>query len=294
MRRLRGVGFIVASSLWTMTTFAQSTPLPDLQQTAWLMLGAFGRTAESGNWAEVTDFQQDFLLESGGESAARPQDGQTVQGKTWKRLTTPTMPVNLRQVFGGKINCFGYAYTEFESPTTYQAALKLGSDDGVKVWFNGELLLSNNIGRALNPDDEALVVTIQTGVNRLLLKINQGSGDWGFAARFATLADEQQAWTQITTPRLALRVLDQLVVNPTTFSATVMTVPALAVQEPVRIDICDWQGNELFKTTGHTSVPIALPLPADFAGPVTVRVTGENTLGRRLRQNASGSATRRR
>jgi alpha-galactosidase len=59
-------------------------------------------------------------------------------------------------------------------------ALSLGSDDGIKVWFDGRLVLQHDISRGVQPGQEALELRVPRGEHRLLLKINNGQGDFGF------------------------------------------------------------------------------------------------------------------
>lgn len=56
----------------------------------------------------------------------------------------------------------------------------LGSDDGVKVWLNGELLLDHAVGRGVNLYDESLVLPMRAGTNHLLVEVVNGQGGWGF------------------------------------------------------------------------------------------------------------------
>jgi len=56
--------------------------------------------------------------------------------------------------------------------------LELGSDDGVKVWLNGELVHEKNIGRPLKPGEDAEQVTLKAEWNDLLLKVTNGGGGW--------------------------------------------------------------------------------------------------------------------
>ena len=56
----------------------------------------------------------------------------------------------------------------------------LGSDDSIKVWVNGELVLNNKIQRGLAPDQEQLTIALKPGENQLLLKITNAAGGAGF------------------------------------------------------------------------------------------------------------------
>jgi hypothetical protein len=46
-----------------------------------------------------------------------------------------------------------------------EALLGIGSDDGVKVWLNGELVHENWIDRGVEPDDDVVPVTFSCTVS---------------------------------------------------------------------------------------------------------------------------------
>ncbi|MFY9344301.1 MAG: DUF1553 domain-containing protein, partial [Planctomycetota bacterium] len=58
--------------------------------------------------------------------------------------------------------------------------LSLGSDDAIKVWWNGREVLQKEVGRGAAPDQELLAVDLVAGDNTLLLKISNGGGPAGF------------------------------------------------------------------------------------------------------------------
>ncbi|MBN1479225.1 ADP-ribosylglycohydrolase family protein [candidate division KSB1 bacterium] len=72
-----------------------------------------------------------------------------------------------------------YMKTQFRSDSTRPATLEIGSDDGVKVWLNDELVHALNIQRGVNPGEDKVDVTLKEGWNDLLLKVTQGEGGWG-------------------------------------------------------------------------------------------------------------------
>jgi hypothetical protein len=78
-----------------------------------------------------------------------------------------------------------YASAYVLAPYDREAALLLGSDDGVRVWINGELVHSNPVYRAAAPDLDRVDVRLKKGWNRVLIKVLQGAGGWGYYARFA-------------------------------------------------------------------------------------------------------------
>jgi len=78
-----------------------------------------------------------------------------------------------------------YALAYVFSPDDREALLLLGSDDGVRVWVNGDLIHTNPVYRAAAPDQDRVSARLKKGRNTLLFKILQGAGGWGFYARFA-------------------------------------------------------------------------------------------------------------
>ncbi|MBP1679223.1 MAG: agaA, partial [Bacteroidetes bacterium] len=66
-----------------------------------------------------------------------------------------------------------------------QAAVYLGSDDGIKVWVNESLVFEHNIDRAAARNQERVVLPLRRGANTLLLKITNGNGPTGFVFSFA-------------------------------------------------------------------------------------------------------------
>ncbi len=100
----------------------------------------------------------------------------------------------LGMLLGQASNSVAYAQAVIASPIEQEATLALGSDDGIAVWLNGELLLSRlDIARGHAPDQEHVRVRLLSGRNRLLLKVSQYAGMWGFSARFTSLVRQVRA-----------------------------------------------------------------------------------------------------
>lgn len=85
--------------------------------------------------------------------------------------------VQFDRIYGGE-NRVAYMKTRFQSNSARTAILEIGSDDGVKVWLNGELVHALNMARGFNPGEDKVTVKIKNGWNDLLLKITQGAGGW--------------------------------------------------------------------------------------------------------------------
>lgn len=91
--------------------------------------------------------------------------------------------VDLVSLLGPADCAIAYATTCVQSPDERQVQLRIGSDDGVKVWLNGELVLSRNVDRAAALDQDIIPATLSKGPNQLLLKICNRLYSWGFYMR---------------------------------------------------------------------------------------------------------------
>jgi alpha-galactosidase len=88
--------------------------------------------------------------------------------------------VDLGALFGNSEWSVAYAFVEIESVRARDTVLKCGSDDAVRIWLNGSIVHSHEVGRAYLPGSDEVAVDLSAGVNRLLLKIVNYTGGWGF------------------------------------------------------------------------------------------------------------------
>jgi len=117
----------------------------------------------------------------------------------WKKARTlPDGFMNLSEVFhpNEQVLIYGLAYVH--SPDDRTAGLLLGSDDGVRVWVNDELVHSNPTYRSHSSDQDKVEVGLRRGWNKLLVKVLQGAGGWGFSLR---LADPEGVLRYSTEPK---------------------------------------------------------------------------------------------
>ena len=156
----------------------------------WLVLGPIAvsyNEPKPDEKAQKKAFASDFLTQHGGETDIQPKPGLTHQiGEKeyqWRLVHSKSDIVDLVEIYGKKEFVVAYAWAEIEVPETTTVLLGIGSDDGVKVWVNGELVHENWIGRPVAKDDDVVPATFQKGKNQLLLKVQNGAIDWGFACR---------------------------------------------------------------------------------------------------------------
>ena len=78
-----------------------------------------------------------------------------------------------------------YAHCYVHSPVFQEVQLRLGSDDGIKVWLNGTNIYTNDVYRVHQFEQDILDIFLNEGWNGLLVKISDKYGGWQFSARFS-------------------------------------------------------------------------------------------------------------
>ena len=188
--------FIINASLWGCTDNKAPEYRSGVFLKDWLLLGPLPNCPA----CDATDyyhgdncqgFYTDFLTAEGGERNAAPEVGDEVRvndsiSLKWVSYHSENTKVPLAQIMKPKDMVVAYGFTAVYSPAEQKAVLAVGSNDGIQVFFNGKKVheFHGKNGRWLQPDNDYLVVDMKKGRNNLLVKVDQGTGDWGFAARF--------------------------------------------------------------------------------------------------------------
>lgn len=108
-------------------------------------------------------------------------------GVEWKGIQAGTNPekpwlLDLLKALGGESRV-AYARTFIHVDEEQKALFEMGSDDGVKVWLNNQLVHANNAARAITPGSDRVNVTLAKGWNTVLLKITQNNQGWEYCLR---------------------------------------------------------------------------------------------------------------
>uniref|UniRef100_UPI003217380B DUF4838 domain-containing protein n=1 Tax=uncultured Draconibacterium sp. TaxID=1573823 RepID=UPI003217380B len=176
-------------------TLGKEFPIQKLQNGQWLktwyLIGPFHLQKQkeaSGQWQHIPGFETDYLEDLGGEIHPKLSENTAVfypKGEAKCFLyNSPDSIINLDNALSKEAPVLAYCYTEIEVPDNRVSFLSLGSNDGCRLWLNGEQIWDYPSERGLSPNDDLIPVTLKKGKNTLLLKVEERAGSWGFCVRF--------------------------------------------------------------------------------------------------------------
>ncbi len=92
--------------------------------------------------------------------------------------------------------CASYLTRTINVPHDTLLTLYLGSDDGIKVWVNGTIVLKDSSYRGCEPNQDTATARLRKGRNVLLMKISNGDGPTAFY--FSLLGPNRDGiWEQV-------------------------------------------------------------------------------------------------
>lgn len=103
----------------------------------------------------------------------------------WRRLPfdAPLPIVDLDSMLRPNDQVLAYAVAFVYSPEEQDAALRLGTDEGFKLFFNGKQIEAQNVKRRFEFDQNVSELHLRKGWNIILLKVTELKGEWRFCAR---------------------------------------------------------------------------------------------------------------
>lgn len=182
------LSFLIANSHAGIPIAANEPSSAFLQR--WLLCGPFPNPEEAYDKQdkERSGFYKDYLKAHGGETALEIQAGQAETfenaSRPWIEYESEADSVYLDTVISNDPFVLAYAYCEIQSTQETPCIFAIGSNDGARVWLNGEEILDVPERRKIQIDDNAIPVVLRQGRNTLLLKIAETETLWGFTCRF--------------------------------------------------------------------------------------------------------------
>jgi hypothetical protein len=156
----------------------------------WLICGPFPNPGER---PDNTGFGTDYLKNYGGEAAFTPTNGMEIKidgGAAVKFLPYATTGTDI--IFGdvahlkiesNQEKILVYCACWLEADADKEVEVRVGSDDGYKLWINHQLISEQHVYRAMEMDQETHKVKLNKGKNLLLIKVDQDTGEYQFMLR---------------------------------------------------------------------------------------------------------------
>jgi hypothetical protein len=149
----------------------------------WLLLGPFDNTKMAGfDKAYPPEQRIDVQADHAGKS-----------GKLhWIEHTSPDPygMVDLNNALGKNMGAVGYALADIDSPSEQKVELRAGTNNAIKIFLNGKLIISREeYHHGVRMDQYVGVGTLKKGRNRILVKVCQDeqtasfAQSWGFQLR---------------------------------------------------------------------------------------------------------------
>ena len=153
----------------------------------WYVIGPFDNSGDERYRVGLTTVyepEREIDIERTYQSVERKQ-------VRWKKASTNSDGyVNLNTLFMPNDRTVAYGLAYVHSPDDRDAVLYLGSDDGVRVWLNSQLVHDKPALRPATPDQDTIPLFLRKGWNTLLVKVEENLGGWGFYARIPNVNDD--------------------------------------------------------------------------------------------------------
>ena len=161
-------------------------------------IAALQRPGRLKDWWEIHNSTQGIIRDwrvtgpypfDEGLDGVHPPETEAYTGSWQKIKTDPEGYLNFVALFSqdeaAAVDMVGmaYAYTEIISPDDREITLTLGSNDGAKLWLNGEVIYNEHVGRSAIADQVFLKVQLKKGSNKLLAKVENLGANWGLYMR---------------------------------------------------------------------------------------------------------------
>jgi hypothetical protein len=149
--------------------------------------------ASEENWKIIGPFEYDNGYHKKYPPEKEIKLSQLYKTKSGKVLWQPAMDakqdgfINFAEIFSLGYWSVAYGLIYVNSPETKNVQFRFGSDDQGKIWLNDNEVWALHKGGPAVFDDNKIDVTLKKGLNKILVKVCNTVGDWGF---FFRITDE--------------------------------------------------------------------------------------------------------
>ncbi len=161
----------------------------------WLLIGPFDTAAQDdGATGLLTPWPPEREID-----LATTYAGKGGVSARWQHVQADSVGyIDMNRLLEPNDYAAAYALTYVHSPRSQTVTVYLGSDDGVRLWVNDVLVHHNAAQRPAAPDQDRISVQLRQGWNKLLVKVVEVLGAWGFYLR---IPDPEKELTFSTSPR---------------------------------------------------------------------------------------------
>lgn len=153
--------------------FMEKVKRADKFYSDWWVLGPFDNVDGKG-LAKAQDPEKRF-------DSAMEYTGTGGSKIKWQKKTDASSGyVDFYKIFTPNENVLAYAYRTITLPEARSMQFGVGSNDGVRVWVNGKLVLDRQLSRKAEPNQDMITVPMKKGENSILVKVDQLKRGWGF------------------------------------------------------------------------------------------------------------------
>jgi hypothetical protein len=153
--------------------FIQAAGLSQQFYTSWWVIGPFDNENLKGL---VTAFAPEKGFDT--TKTITGKNGLNVQ---WMRYDGHAGGyIDLAKIFDPSENVVAYARRTVVADSAKNVQFGVGSNDGVRVWVNGSLVLDRQVARRAQVNEDRITVPLRKGENDILVKVSQLKRAWGF------------------------------------------------------------------------------------------------------------------
>lgn len=199
------LGLVHINSIFAQTSFLEYTPGRDGSIKNWLLLGSLSNSEKgtigiSGHGDGCYGYHNDLLTDYGGEDSISPYVGQVIhQQYSWELMFNSSEWIDFNNYYKKNDDAVAYGYVIVNVEKEMNVKLGLSHNDGLKILLNGKQVYENHVAQLILSSVSS-VVHLKKGDNRLLLKIGEKKGGWGFNLSFKTVDDKKISGLKIKIP----------------------------------------------------------------------------------------------
>lgn len=191
-------------------------------QKGWMLIGPYSSTSIETNSLGVD------------EASLWASPAVSLNGDSWQTHDSSSSYIDLDAALGAADAVTSYAWSYVYTASAKNVYMFTGSDDQIRIWLNGAKVHEYLSPRGHTYDANSTAVTLNAGWNRLLVKVHDDGGAFGFSLRFADDASGATDTTGLTwrkddwTPTQQLSSINGGAMNPAPDTDIFTNAPAFS------------------------------------------------------------------